>query len=293
MKDEDYQLLDRLADKLETGIRILDALVSVKPTHPTSTDALMSAGNVSHVRRSEALSVIDAFVQTDVLKTTDQGLLSDRSKSDLRQIQSALKGALAQKSRDQQTLEAEKSEVVLTRPKLPSKLDESISNDLSLAINVQETEEAFLSLASSAQDRLTIMTPFLDNVGAEWALALLRGTSESVRRELILRFLSDPTSTHYPIGFDAIEGDLRRLGVFVYDFAIRRDQNPALFETFHAKVVIADGKRAYVGSSNLTQYSKDMSMELGILVAGSTAGHVDKVIDKVRTISLLVSSPST
>ena len=58
-----------------------------------------------------------------------------------------------------------------------------------------------------------------------------------------------------------------------------------LFETFHAKVICEDGKRAYVGSANLNRHSKETSMELGILISGSSAARIPSIIIKVRGIA--------
>ncbi|WP_420417533.1 phospholipase D-like domain-containing protein [Pacificispira sp.] len=47
-------------------------------------------------------------------------------------------------------------------------------------------------------------------------------------------------------------------------------------ETFHAKIVLADGVAAYVGSANLLRRSKVTNLECGMLIegeAGSGRGH--------------------
>ena len=56
------------------------------------------------------------------------------------------------------------------------------------------------------------------------------------------------------------------------------------YETFHAKVVIADGDLAYVGSANLTRYARH-SMELGVLVQGRAARAVSALVRSVERIS--------
>jgi phosphatidylserine/phosphatidylglycerophosphate/cardiolipin synthase-like enzyme len=60
-------------------------------------------------------------------------------------------------------------------------------------------------------------------------------------------------------------------------------QPPALldavggFETFHAKVALADSELAYVGSANMTMFSRH-SMELGVLIEGRAARVVANVV---------------
>jgi hypothetical protein len=64
-------------------------------------------------------------------------------------------------------------------------------------------------------------------------------------------------------------------------------QPPALldavggFETFHAKVALADSELAYVGSANMTMFSRP-SMELGVLIEGRAARVVANVVRAVR-----------
>jgi len=183
-------------------------------------------------------------------------------------------------------LEQEKSEVVLTRPKAPSSLDKQIDDDPTLLVHIENTDDAFASIAASATKSLTIMTPFLDEVGARWAITLYEIANSTVSKELILGFLQDPNSDLYPRGLDRIKPDLIRLGVKVYDFAVPRSDSRNFFETFHAKVICADGDRAYVGSANLSRHSKETSMELGMLVSGSAAARVDAILEKVRCIAI-------
>jgi hypothetical protein len=49
------------------------------------------------------------------------------------------------------------------------------------------------------------------------------------------------------------------------------------YETFHAKVVLADSCLAYVGSANLLAYARS-SLELGIVVDGKAAQVVATVV---------------
>ena len=154
-------------------------------------------------------------------------------------------------------------------------------------VHIENTDDAFKSLAASATRSLTIMTPFLDNVGSEWAVSLFEAADNAVSKQLILRFLQDPESDLYPEDYPSIIGDLKRLDVTVYDFAVPRPDTPSFFERFHAKVISADGARAYVGSANLSRHSKETSMELGMLVSGSAAARVDEILRKVRGIATI------
>jgi phosphatidylserine/phosphatidylglycerophosphate/cardiolipin synthase-like enzyme len=56
-------------------------------------------------------------------------------------------------------------------------------------------------------------------------------------------------------------------------------------ETFHAKIVLADGVAAYVGSANLLRRSKGINLECGMLVEGPAVGAVKLVVDAVIGIA--------
>jgi phosphatidylserine/phosphatidylglycerophosphate/cardiolipin synthase-like enzyme len=58
----------------------------------------------------------------------------------------------------------------------------------------------------------------------------------------------------------------------------RRDR--ALIFQMHAKMVLADGERAYVGSANLTDTSVHYNLELGLLIDDrETIGTLERVFD--------------
>ena len=56
------------------------------------------------------------------------------------------------------------------------------------------------------------------------------------------------------------------------------------FETFHAKVGLADSVLAYVGSANMTMFSRH-SMDLGVLVEGRAARVVANVTRAVTKVA--------
>lgn len=56
-------------------------------------------------------------------------------------------------------------------------------------------------------------------------------------------------------------------------------------ETFHAKIVLADGVAVYVGSANLLKRSKSTNLECGMLVEGPAVGAVKVLLDAVTAIA--------
>jgi phosphatidylserine/phosphatidylglycerophosphate/cardiolipin synthase-like enzyme len=75
--------------------------------------------------------------------------------------------------------------------------------------------------------------------------------------------------------------EIAALGITSFDYTLDAVGG---FETFHAKVALADSEFAYVGSANMTMFSRH-SMELGVLVEGRAARVVANVIRAVTKVA--------
>jgi phosphatidylserine/phosphatidylglycerophosphate/cardiolipin synthase-like enzyme len=96
-------------------------------------------------------------------------------------------------------------------------------------------------------------------------------------------------------GRDQAESDVLRKrdlhlppwAVNVLSYAISHDpalRNPAI-ETFHAKIILADDGKAYIGSSNMTRWSRDFSMECGVILRGPCVKPVNTLVEAMIKIS--------
>ncbi len=177
--------------------------------------------------------------------------------------------------------------VALTRPAKPSRLETALEDLGVRSTELEATDESFVSLASQARGRLRVMTPFLDNHGAEWVCGLFERTAPQVRRELIVRYATSATHPSFPAGLSTSGARLKELGVTIFDYALPREGGKGV-ETFHAKLVLADAARAYVGSSNMTWGSLEHSMELGLVVAGAAAKRLAILTDAIVGIATQV-----
>jgi phosphatidylserine/phosphatidylglycerophosphate/cardiolipin synthase-like enzyme len=140
-------------------------------------------------------------------------------------------------------------EVVLTKPTRPSELERALREAGYEQVGLVATGEMFPAMAAGANEHFTVMTPFLDLAGAEALVQLFERSALNVEPRLIFR--SSPMGL--PDGYLATADTLLQLGVRVFDYRLERDGGG--FETFHAKVVLADRNWAYVGSTNMTQWS--------------------------------------
>ena len=144
-------------------------------------------------------------------------------------------------------------------------------------VGIAGTHDAFVRLARSAQASLTVASPFLNEEGLSWALALFEVTPAS-DRHLIVRGRGQTRDV-----LRARRSEVDKLGVRLFDYSI-----PALeghgFETFHAKVVLADEALAYVGSANMLVHGHP-SLELGILLEGGPVPEIAAIMRAIRRLA--------
>lgn len=143
-----------------------------------------------------------------------------------------------------------------------------------------DTSELLPTIAELAQNTFTVMSPFMDEMGATIVFNLFERTAATARY-LVLRMNSGGTP---PRGLSGIWHKLDALGVQVLNFRIDKEDSSGN-ETFHAKVVLADATAAYVGSSNMHKWSFEYSLELGLYVRGKAASRIADVLEAVRSVS--------
>jgi len=176
-------------------------------------------------------------------------------------------------------------EVVLTKPPNPSALTQALERMLLGTWGLLNTREVLPSVAEQARERFVVMTPFLDEFGGEVLLSLFENVECLVKKQLILRAT---TEGYLPAGYLSVAGKLQALGVEVYNFRLEKI-DASCTETFHAKVVLADHRCAYVGSSNINKWSFQYSLELGLLVSGHAADRIGQIVDAIIKISAPVA----
>lgn len=165
--------------------------------------------------------------------------------------------------------------LVVTMPPVPSRLADALAADIaSEYVALTHTTDAFMHLAGLARARLTIMIPFIDSVGAAWAAELFEATT-AAERLLVLRDASQLLSCG--AAGRRVETSVTR----IIDYGGADLAN----ETFHAKIVLADGIAAYVGSANLLRRSKSTNLECGMLIEGPAVSAVKVLLDAVTAIA--------
>jgi phosphatidylserine/phosphatidylglycerophosphate/cardiolipin synthase-like enzyme len=120
--------------------------------------------------------------------------------------------------------------------------------------------------------RGTDLTSRVRRIEIKWAMPLPDGANERI---LILR------GTEQLEGCGAGALRLRQSGARILSYAVSslRDDGQSYEETFHAKIVLADGVAAYVGSANFLYRSRETNLEYGFLLEGDAVAPVAVMVD--------------
>ena len=125
-------------------------------------------------------------------------------------------------------------------------------NDANLVVSPVNSRSAFITLIGSARHTLLIEAEEMNDSAIEQAL--VSAARSGVQIEVILPAPRGSASDSNSQGIAAIKQG---------NITVRED--PQLY--IHAKIIIADGGKAFVGSENISTQSLDQNRELGILVS--------------------------
>lgn len=171
--------------------------------------------------------------------------------------------------------------LVISFPYAPSFLSNIIADYMPEKTEPFTTEDAFTHIALNAKNRLVLMSPFIDTHGAEWALEIFN-TSPAKKKILIC-----PRDERLTALLQQFKSNFEKSNIELWQFAIKHEQGRGRYpvESFHCKVALADKLMAYVGSANLTEYSRNVSLECGVIIHGSAARKVSGVVESVLSLS--------
>lgn len=174
----------------------------------------------------------------------------------------------------------EVASAVVTLPVAPSTIARALPAQGPIHASLARTEEVLGELARAALTSFTVMSPFVNHEGAQFAIDLFEQCS-APKRTLITR-----RSGTTRLAIDPLIPNLNAMGVRVLNYILPAGDG---YETFHAKVVIADADQAYVGSANMTRYARH-SMEIGVILRGRSARAVAALVRAVERISPAVGT---
>lgn len=180
--------------------------------------------------------------------------------------------------------DANQVEITLSPPVRPSRLMEVLPSKGFAWARLYDTKDSLIELASRARQRFVVVSPFLDDQGLDWIDLLFQATARSsVERILIVRGRDDSER-------DALRAHRAALASWktrILTYAIVHDPELRIpvVETFHAKILLADNDKAYVGSANMTRWSRDFSMECGVILSGPCVRPIATLVDALASIA--------
>ncbi len=127
-------------------------------------------------------------------------------------------------------------------------------NDANLVVSPVNSRNAFTTLIGSAHHTLLIEAEEMQDSNIEQAL--VDAAKRGVHIQIIL---PSPSGSSRDTNSDGI-GTIKQGSIQV-------KEDPRLY--MHAKIIVVDGQKAFVGSENISTQSLDKNRELGILVSDS------------------------
>lgn len=272
-----------LAPHCDVAAAVCAAVAAGRFAGATDIRAICTASGIAQARSAE----MEAF-----LVVASQIRLFERRGTDWRpgrqelhtQLAPLLAGAALYRAEIHQ--DADVVQVVMTLPPPPSAVGQELKTVAAGLWGMVDTKEVLPALAERARLRFCVMTPFIDAVGAPVVLSLFERSRACSRKVLIIR--ATPNGG-MPSAVLSMLPALDALGAQVRSLRIDRPE-AAGYETFHAKVLLADNDEAYVGSANMTKWSFEHSLELGVLVRGRAARTIARVVDAVELVSSSISA---
>ncbi len=125
-------------------------------------------------------------------------------------------------------------------------------NDANLVVSPVNSRSVFMNLIGSARNTLLIEAEEMNDSGIEQAL--VNAARRGVQIEIILPAPKGSASDSNSSGIAAIKQS---------NIMVREDSQLYM----HAKIMVVDGVKAFVGSENISAQSLDQNRELGILVS--------------------------
>lgn len=134
--------------------------------------------------------------------------------------------------------------------------------------------QAVIHLVESATDTLTLVSPYFEPMGMGrlhdgLLAALQRGVAV-----LVLTHGIEDLSSLASASLEALRRDSTGLAGLLRVLSVP----PASQVFFHLKIVVADERRAIVGSANVTDKGFDTNLEVGVLLGSDAASEIEGVV---------------
>ena len=160
-------------------------------------------------------------------------------------------------------------------------------------IKIVELQEIFTSLLKNAKNTIKICSPFLEYSGFEFFKDILLSKA---RNKVTIEILSRQIKkTEENSRFEDIKriielfkskelGDYLSVRNYYYQTEGKR-----LASSIHAKLIVIDGYKAYIGSGEIRKNSFDKNFELGVIVSGEKVKEIEMIFDNIFSKSEVIT----
>lgn len=148
------------------------------------------------------------------------------------------------------------------------------------ADSIRRTEQGLLEVIRAARLSLWVVSYAVAS-GVEDILAALQQRADAgVTVKVLLDHRLDNSAT----SFERLEKDAPGCQLYVWPDEARKLES-GYYAALHAKCAVADGRRAFVSSANLTGHAMDYNLEVGYLVTGgptpkTLTNYLDRLVDE-------------
>lgn len=178
----------------------------------------------------------------------------------------------------------EEFELVCTLPDA----DPQFSNYHPIDFGLNQITSRLLELCGEASRRIILFSPFIESEGIEW---LVPGLRAAIQRGISVYFISGDLADGSPnshaldslIATDRGQnpGSLR-----IFDYYEPSDAEESYPKyTLHAKLLLVDRERAYMGSANFTENAFTRYLETGVILEGDQVGGLTDLAEHVLSES--------
>lgn len=145
--------------------------------------------------------------------------------------------------------------------------------------SLRRTRQGLLEVVRLARSKLWVVS-YVVGRGVDEVLSTLEERASS---GVDVRLLIDHRTQAGRSGLRRLEESAHGCRVYVWPDE-KREFEPGSYANLHAKCAVADGRKAFVSSANLTGWAMDHNLEVGYLVTGGAspatlAGYLDALVD--------------
>lgn len=154
-------------------------------------------------------------------------------------------------------------------------------------IPLRRTDQALLEIINEANKELVIISFAVYKI-PELVKALKLAINRGVNVKMIVE-TPETSDGKISFGIGSLDDELvKRLAIFVWPLDKRITNEEGKYGSLHVKCAVADEKKLFISSANLTQYALTLNMEMGLLVHNKVlANQVTEHINGLITYEIL------